>query len=171
MAFTDRIFEILLKAWDKLPALILTVLVGIIIIKLLKFLLHGLMGYSRANKAMKGILLSALDVALWIFLLAALLQQIGLTQIAFALSGSVAIAGIAIASGSSSFVQDLVAGVFLAQDPDFNAGDYVKIDSTEGVVERMDARKVRLRDDKGQLHVYPNSFFDKTAWIVTKRKG
>lgn len=169
--FTDRIFEIITRAWDKAPQLLLTLVVGYIVIKLLKALLHGVIGYSRANQAMKGVLLSVVDIALWIFLLAALLQQVGLTQVSFALSGSVAIAGVALATGSSAFVQDLVAGVFLAQDKDFNAGDLIKITDIEGTVERMDARKVRIRDGKGDLHVFPNSTFDRGSWTVLKRRG
>lgn len=171
LSFADHVFEIGLKAWDKFPALLLTLIVGYLLIRLLKGIIHGLVRVSRANVAMKGILLSVIDVALWIFLLAALLQQIGLTQVAFALSSTVAVAGIAISVGSSAFIQDLVSGIFLAQDPDFNPGDEVKIEDVVGVVERMDARKIRIRDDKGQLHIFPNSLFDKTAWIVINRKS
>jgi small-conductance mechanosensitive channel len=171
LSFTDHIFEIGVKAWDKLPALLLTLIVGYLLIRLLKSIVHSLVRVSRANAAMKGILINVIDVALWIFLLAAILQQIGLTQVAFALSSTVAIAGIAISVGSSAFIQDLVSGIFLAQDPDFNPGDEVKIQDVVGVIERMDARKIRLRDSKGQLHVFPNSTFDKTAWIVINRKS
>jgi small-conductance mechanosensitive channel len=166
LSFTDHIFEIGVKAWDKLPALLLTLIVGYLLIRLLKSIVHSLVRVSRANAAMKGILINVIDVALWIFLLAAIL-----TQVAFALSSTVAIAGIAISVGSSAFIQDLVSGIFLAQDPDFNPGDEVKIQDVVGVIERMDARKIRLRDSKGQLHVFPNSTFDKTAWIVINRKS
>jgi len=168
--FSDRLFEIFSHAWDRLPELLLTFLVGYLVIKLAKALLHGAIRVSRANSAMKGILLSIIDISLWVFLVAALLQQVGLTQIAFALSSTVAIAGIAISVGASSFVQDLVSGIFLAQDPDFNIGDRVKVEGFEGIVERMDARKIRLRDDTGLLHIYPNSTFDKAAWTVVQRK-
>jgi small-conductance mechanosensitive channel len=171
LSFADRIFEIGLKAWEKLPALVLTLIVGFLLIRLLKTIIHSLIRVSRANAAMKGILISVIDVALWIFLIAALLQQVGLTQIAFALSGTVAIAGVAISVGSSAFIQDLVSGVFLAQDPDFNPGDEVKVGDVVGSVERMDARKIRIRDSKGQLHVFPNSTFDKTAWTVISKKS
>jgi small-conductance mechanosensitive channel len=99
------------------------------------------------------------------------LQQIGLPQVALALSSTVAIAGLAIATGSSVFIQDLVSGLFLAQDPDFNVGDRIKVLDLEGTVERMDARKIRMRDDKGLLHVLPNSTFDKSSWSVIQRKG
>lgn len=169
--FYEHILSIFNRAIDKLPELILTLLVGYLVIKLLKAIIHGLIRVSRANVAMKSILMSVIDVALWIFVLAAMLQQIGLTQVALALSSTVAIAGIAISVGSSSFIQDLVSGVFLAQDPDFNPGDEISVDGVEGVVERMDARKIRLRDKKGQLHIFPNSFFDKSAWIVLNKKS
>ncbi|MEK7202452.1 MAG: mechanosensitive ion channel domain-containing protein [Patescibacteria group bacterium] len=169
-SFSDRIFELLAKSWDRLPQLLLTIVVGYIIIKLIKAFLRGLIGYSKANSALKGIVLSVLDVALWIFLIAALLQQVGLTQISLALSGTVAISALALSAGSTAFIQDLVAGIFLAQDPDFSAGDRVKVDEVEGIVERMDARKIRLRDDKGILHIFPNSHFDRTAWMVLKKR-
>ncbi|MEK7170739.1 MAG: mechanosensitive ion channel domain-containing protein [Patescibacteria group bacterium] len=169
-SFADRIFELLAKSWDRLPQLLLTLVVGYFIIKLIKVFLRSLFGYSKANSALKGIILSVLDVALWIFLVAALLQQVGLTQISLALSGTVAISALALSAGSTAFVQDLVAGIFLAQDPDFNAGDRVKIEDIEGIVERMDARKIRLRDDKGILHIFPNSHFDRAAWMVLKKR-
>ena len=169
-SFSDRIFELIAKSWDRLPQLLLTLIVGFILIKLIKAFLHGLVGYSKANSALKGILLSVLDVALWIFLIAALMAQVGLTQISLALSGTVAISALALSAGSTAFVQDLVAGIFLAQDPDFNPGDRIKVDEVEGVVERMDARKIRLRDDKGVLHIFPNSHFDRSAWMVLKKR-
>lgn len=168
--FNDRIFEILNLAWQKLPQLLLTFVIGFIVIKLVRAILGSLIRVSRAKAALKQIILSVLDIALWMFLFAAIFNQIGLTQIAFALSGIVAIAGLAISSGTSSLVQDLVSGIFLAQDVDFNVGDSVKVNDVEGVVEKMDARKIRIRDKDGQLHVFPNSMFDRTAWIVVQRK-
>lgn len=167
----DHVYEILVRAWDKLPQLLLTLIFGYIVIRLVKAAVHGLIRVSRANAAMKGIIIQVIDVGLWIFLAAAILQQIGLTQVALALSSTVAIAGLAISMGASVFIQDMLSGVFLAQDPDFNVGDKLKVGDIEGVVERMDARKIRLRDEKGRLHIFPNSNFDKNPWIVIEKKG
>jgi len=170
-SFAEHTFAIAVRAWDKLPQLLLTLIIGYIVIKIIKAIIHGLIKVSKTNQAMKGILMSVIDIALWMFLFAAIMQQIGLPQVALALSGTVAIAGLAIATGSSVFIQDLVSGLFLAQDPDFNVSDRIRITDVEGVIERMDARKIRLRDDKGLLHIFPNSTFDKGAWIVIQRKG
>lgn len=169
-SFADSLFAIGVRAWDKLPQLLLTLIVGFILIKIVKAIVRSAIKVTHANAALKEILLSVLDVALWIFLLAALLQQVGLTQIAFALSGTVAIAGVAISVGSSAFVQDLVSGIFLAQDKDLNTGDIIKVQEVEGRVERSDARKIRIRDKDGHLHVFPNSLFDKEPWIVVQKK-
>lgn len=170
-SFIDRILEIAVAAWDKLPQILLTIVVGFLLIKLIKALIHGVIRVSKANQAMKGVLMSVVDVALWILVLAAIFQQIGLGQVALALSGTVAVAGIAVSIGSSVFIQDMVAGVFLAQDPDFNVGDTIEHTGVEGIVERMDARKVRMRDQDGNLHVYPNSSFDKEPWIVIEERS
>ena len=170
ITFIDRVFELGVSAWEKLPQLLLTLVLGYIAIKVIKAIIHSAIRVSRANQAMKGVLISVVDIGLWILVLAAILQQVGLGSVAVALSGTVAIAGIAISIGSSAFVQDLVAGIFLAQDPDFSVGDTIETGQIVGTVERMDARKVRLRDQKGKLHVYPNSAFDKASWVLIEKK-
>lgn len=169
-SFTDQLFSIANVAWQRLPQLLLTLVVGFIIIKIVKLIIHGAIQVTKTNAAMKSILISVIDVALWLFLAAALLQQVGLPQIALALSGSTVILGLAISTGSAAFVQDLVSGIFLAQDPDFNVGDRLRVEDVEGVIERMDARKIRLRDDKGLLHIFPNSKLDTVAWTVIQKK-
>jgi small conductance mechanosensitive channel len=169
--FTDQLASIFSRVWDKLPELLLTFVFGYLLIKIASAVIGSLIQVSRARAALKGILMSVLNIALWLLLIAALLQQVGLTQRAFALSGFVAFAGLALTAGSSALIQDLISGIFLAQDPDFNVGDQLKVNDIEGVVEKMDARKIRLRDRSGQLHVLPNSTLDKAHWSVVKRRG
>ncbi len=169
-SFVDKLASVVLNAWDKLPQLLLTFLVGFLAVKLFSALLSGFIRVSRAKQALKDILMSVINVSLWLLLIAALLQQMGLTQLAFALSGFVAVAGLAITAGTSSMVQDLISGLFLAQDPDFNVGDRLKINEVEGIIEKMDARKIRLRDSDKRLHVIPNSTLDKSAWVVLDKK-
>jgi small-conductance mechanosensitive channel len=170
-SFEHQFVNIFTAAWHKAPELIVTFVVGYLLIKIVSLILHGVIKVTRTNQALKGILMSVIDIGLWLFLISALLEQMGFSQLALALSGTTVIAALAISSGSSVFVQDLVAGLFLAQDPDFRVGDRLKIDVLEGIIERMDARKVRMRDDDGLLHVYPNSMFDKSAWVVIKKKS
>lgn len=169
--FGDQVIEIFGHAWEKLPQLLITFIIGYFFMKIVLMIIGGLIKVSHAKQALKDILLSVIGLALWLLLIAAMLQQMGLTQLAFALSGFVAVAGLAITAGASSLVQDLISGVFLAQDPDFNVGDELKVNDVDGTIEKMDARKIRLRDKKGMLHVLPNSTFDKASWILVKKRS
>ncbi len=169
-SFGDRIVEIFGHAWERLPQLLLTFILGYFLMKVVLMVVGGLIRVSHAKRALKDILMSIFSMALWLLLIAAMLQQVGLTQIAFALSGFVAIAGLAVTAGASALFQDLISGVFLAQDPDFNVGDELKVGEVEGIIEKMDARKIRLRDKKGLLHVLPNSMLDKASWVVLNKR-
>lgn len=168
--FMGQLSELISRALDRMPQLLLTFVVGYILLKIASTVIRSLIRVSHAKAALKDILMSVINAGLWILLVAALLQQMGLTQLAFALSGFVAFAGLAVTAGTSSLVQDLISGIFLAQDPDFNVGDQLRVAEIEGIIEKMDARKIRLRDKEGKLHVFPNATFDKTAWIVIKKK-
>lgn len=166
----DRLMQFWQRILEVLPELLLTLLIGFVLIKLAKYLFSNLIKVTRANTALKGILLSVADIVLWLILIVVILNQLGLNQVAMALTSTAAVAGIAFSIASSTFLQDLVAGVFLAQDTDFNIGDLVKIDDVTGTVEKMDARKVRIRDESGVLHILPNSAFDKASWQLIDKK-
>ncbi len=170
VSFTDQISNIYTRALDKLPELLLTFVAGYILLKIVSAIIGSLIRVSHAKAALKDILMSLVQIALWILLMSALLQQMGLTQLSFALSGFVAFAGLALTAGTSSLIQDLISGVFLSHDPDFHIGDQLTVGEIEGIVEKMDARKIRLRDKGGKLHVFPNSTLDKAAWVVIKKK-
>jgi small-conductance mechanosensitive channel len=78
------------------------------------------------------------------------------------------------AAGGSTLVSDIVAGIFLARDGDFNVGDEIKAGeepAIQGIVERLDARRVRIRDTGGILHVLPNSVVERKAWTVIRRRA
>jgi hypothetical protein len=34
----------------------------------------------------------------------------------------------------------------------------------------MDARRIRLRDDKGLLHIVPNSVVERKEWVVVRKR-
>src|SRR6266542_5261316 len=85
---------------DRLPNVILTLLVGYLAIYILQALFSVGLRTMRVTKAMESIIHSSASVVLWIGLIALLLQSLGLNQIAIAISGSVAIIGLGIATGA-----------------------------------------------------------------------
>lgn len=164
-AFADPVA----KALPKIPQAVMAFAVGLIVIHVMMWIIEKLLVVSRTPRALQNIISSITSVILWLILIAAILQSIGLGQIAIAFSGSIAILGVAIGAGANALVQDVIAGLFLARDRDFDVGMHIKTGDIEGIIRRIDIRKVRIEDDQGRYHVLPNSSLDKASWQVVDR--
>jgi small-conductance mechanosensitive channel len=158
--------EPILNLIPKLPGAIITLVFGYLFLRIVQRLIIGGLKVSGVQKTVQQILMSFLNVLLWAILLALIFQSLGLTNVALALSGSVAIVALIIGSGVNAILGDVLSGLFLSRDPDFRVGYLVKTNDTEGIVEKIDLRKVRIRDNNGKIHVFPTSMFDKAPWTV-----
>lgn len=75
------------------------------------------------------------------------------------------IGGLAIGFGAQSLVKDIITGFFILLEDQYSVGDYVQIDSKEGIVEELGVRVTKIRDFSGELHIIPNS----SITIVTNK--
>ena len=66
------------------------------------------------------------------------------------------IVGVALGFGAQSLVKDIIGGVFIIVEDQYNIGDVVKIASISGVVEEINLRRTVLRDLDGIVHFVPN---------------
>jgi moderate conductance mechanosensitive channel len=73
------------------------------------------------------------------------------------LLASAGIAGVAIGLAAQNIVRDMLNGVLILIEDQFNVGDTVKVAGVAGVVEAMTLRKTTVRDADGTLYVIPNS--------------
>jgi small conductance mechanosensitive channel len=73
------------------------------------------------------------------------------------LLASAGVAGVAIGLAAQNIVRDMLNGVLILLEDQFNVGENVKIAGVAGVVESMTLRKTTLRDADGTLYVVPNS--------------
>lgn len=165
----DPIIEAANNIIPKIPQLVAALIFGAIVIKILSFIASILLSLVRMPKGLRGILESMITALLWVFLMITILDKVlGLSNIALLFSGSIAAIGLALAAGGSSLASDILAGIFLAKDRDFSVGDRLSAGDkpTEGVVESMDMRRTRIRDDEGKLHVIPNSVIERKEWVV-----
>ncbi|HSH31137.1 MAG TPA: mechanosensitive ion channel domain-containing protein [Candidatus Saccharimonadales bacterium] len=155
-----------------LPKALVLLLFGFVLIKIVSWVAQLLLQLVRLPKGLKGILVSLMDALLWVFLIISLLQALGLTNVALAFSGSIVALGLALGTGAASLAADILAGIFLAQDKDFNIGDEVKAGEggTEGVIQSMDMRRTRILAKDGKLHIMPNSVIERKEWVVLAKK-
>ena len=69
---------------------------------------------------------------------------------------SAGIAGVAIGLAAQTIVKDVLNGILIIVEDQFNVGDTVKLAGLTGVVESMTLRKTTVRDGDGTLYVIPN---------------
>ncbi|KPJ52093.1 MAG: hypothetical protein AMJ37_03560 [Dehalococcoidia bacterium DG_18] len=66
------------------------------------------------------------------------------------------IAGIAVGFGAQSLVRDIIGGIFVIIEDQYNVGDVVRTGGITGIVEAINLRRTILRDLDGIVHFIPN---------------
>jgi len=83
-----------------------------------------------------------------------ILSELGMNYTAYI--ASLSVIGLAIGFGSQGLVQDMVTGLFVIFEGQYDVGDMVEISGQTGVVEELGLRMTRLRNYVGQTVVIPN---------------
>lgn len=83
-------------------------------------------------------------VFLWFGVLLSFLSAVGLGPIAASLGTASGFLALGVAYALSDMIEDVVAGVYLLRDPDFNVGDTVTAADTTGTIEAIELRKTRF---------------------------
>ena len=66
------------------------------------------------------------------------------------------IAGLAVGLGAQNLIDDMVSGFFILFEEHFLVGDFIQIGDATGVVESIDLRTTRIRDNAGRHHIIRN---------------
>ncbi|HVC46630.1 MAG TPA: mechanosensitive ion channel family protein [Terracidiphilus sp.] len=73
------------------------------------------------------------------------------------LLASAGVAGVAIGLAAQNIVRDMLNGILILIEDQFNVGDTVRVAGVTGTVEAMTLRKTTIREADGTLSVIPNS--------------
>ena len=73
------------------------------------------------------------------------------------LLASAGVVGVGIGLGAQSIFKDMLNGVFILVEDQYNVGDNVAIAGLQGTVEDLTLRLTRLRSSDGTLNIIPNS--------------
>jgi small conductance mechanosensitive channel len=155
----------------RLPMALLVIIVGVVAIKFLGLLINKSITWTKWPIGLQEISVALIKVVMWVIFFLILLQVLGLTNVALALTGSFAIVLLGFSNAISTTVSDVLAGLQLANDKDFKVGYEVKAgdQKTVGIVREMDIKKTRIEGKDGKLHVIPNSLIEKNEWVVLDR--
>jgi small-conductance mechanosensitive channel len=73
------------------------------------------------------------------------------------LLASAGVAGVAIGLAAQTIVKDMINGMLVLVEDQYNVGDWITIAGITGTVESMSLRKTALRGGDGTLYLVPNS--------------
>ena len=73
------------------------------------------------------------------------------------LLASAGVVGVGIGLGAQSIFKDMLNGIFILVEDQYNVGEVVRVAGLTGTVEDLTLRLTRLRDGDGTLHTIPNS--------------
>src|SRR5579863_4715974 len=150
---------------SKLPHLILVAIIAIILNRLLRMITARMIHVAEqhASGQIRVGQVRTLAGVIRTTGLAIIASIVGLQVLAAVgmnlapLLASAGVAGVAIGLAAQNIVRDMLNGILILIENQFNVGDTVKLAGLAGVVEAMTLRKTSVRDSDGTLYVIPNS--------------
>ena len=149
----------------RLPHLLLVAAIAILLSRMLRLITHHMIRVAEQHAASPSRISQVKTLAGVIrntgFAIIALitgLQFLDAMGVNLApLLASAGVAGIAIGLAAQNIVKDVLNGVLILIEDQFNVGDTVHVAGVTGTVEFMTLRKTTVRDQDGTLYVIPNS--------------
>jgi small-conductance mechanosensitive channel len=170
----ERVIDVLRREWHAdfvefihkdLPRLIFVAILAFILLQVVNFFvrrMRNLADSQIANQkraAQLRTMASIIRASSYFFIIFfLLLQTLPIFNIDLKpLLASAGVIGLGISFGAQSIFKDMLTGIFILIEDQYNVGDTVKIAGLQGVVEDMTLRVTTLRDGDGTLNIIPNS--------------
>jgi small conductance mechanosensitive channel len=150
---------------SKLPHLFIVAIIGFVLSRLLRLITARMIHLAEQHapipsrisqvKTLAGVIRTT-GLAIIGFLVS--LQFLAAVGVNLApLLTSAGIAGVAIGLAAQNIVRDVLNGMLILIEDQFNVGDVVRLAGVAGTVEAMSLRKTTVRDPDGTLYIIPNS--------------
>ncbi|MBQ9520727.1 MAG: mechanosensitive ion channel family protein [Acholeplasmatales bacterium] len=143
---------------DHLPVLIkciVWVVVIYAICKLIRMLFHKVMVKSNRTKTVVTLLDGLVKYACAIAIIIFVLQALGVN--AMAIFASVGILTLVIGLGCQSLIADIVAGMFIVFENEYEVGEIITVGDFRGTVTEIGIRSTRILDAAGNIKIINNS--------------
>jgi small-conductance mechanosensitive channel len=138
-------------------------LLAYLVIRVVLFVTRSAFGriYPVEQELIVDLSVAVVGIFLWFGAALALLQIVGMGEVATSLGSAAGFIGLGVAFALKEMIADTVAGVYLLRDADFNQGDTVETASVSGTVTGIDLRKTRIQSEDGKTVVLANRDVEK----------
>ena len=144
--------------YQKIPALIRSVqivTIAVLLSLLLRFIMRK--GFARSNRA-KTIVNLLESFVKWVIAIVAIMMVLHAWGVDTAtLLASAGILTLIVGLGAESLVADIVAGIFMVFEGEFQVGDIVIINDWRGTVQEIGIRTTKIVDAGGNINIANNS--------------
>ena len=150
---------------EDLPRLVIDIIIAFILSRIALFFVNRmrkradhLVANSRRSAQLRTVagIVRATSYAVITFWL--LIEALPLFHIQVApLLASAGVIGLGISFGAQSIFKDMLNGIFILIEDQYNVGDNIKVAGLSGSVEDLTLRVTTLRDGDGTQHIIPNS--------------
>jgi len=149
----------------KLPHLVMVLLIGFVLSRLLHLITARMIHIAEQHapaparvsqvKTLAGVIRTTGLAIIGAIVSLQFLAAVGVNLAP--LLASAGIAGVAIGLAAQNIVRDVLNGMLILIEDQFNVGDTVRLAGVAGTVETMSLRKTTVRDADGSLYIIPNS--------------
>jgi len=161
--FVGGIVDALPKLLSAVLFLVLAYLLIRVVLAVVRSVLDGI--YPDEQELIVDLLVAVVGLFLWFGTALTTLDILGMGDIAASLGTAAGFIALGVSYALSNAIADVVAGVYLLRDRDFNIGDEVTTESTTGVVESIGLRKSRIETAEGDIVVIANRNVD-AGWTL-----
>lgn len=144
--------------YQKIPALIKSIqiiTIAYLLILLVKLLSRKLFAKTKRGKTVSTLFASFIKYVIALFAIFLVLGAFGVDTTT--LLASAGILGIVIGLGAQSLISDILAGMFIVFEGEFEVGDIVVIDNWRGTVKEIGIRTTKIIDYSGNIKIVNNS--------------
>lgn len=126
-----------------------------LIFKLLRYLITKILKTGKKGRTAAKLIDSFLKYLAAILIIFNVLKIFGVSTTT--LLASIGILGLIIGLGAQSLISDIISGLFIVFEGDYEVGDYIVIEGFRGIVESIGLRTTRFIDYAGNIKVINNS--------------
>lgn len=150
---------------DRLPKVLVVLLILFVLQRMTKFFVNRMQrlairpgGNAQRSAQLRTMATIIRATSYSVLGLLAFLQILNLLNIEYGpLLASAGIVGVGIGLAAQSLFKDIINGMLILIEDQFNVGEVVRIASLTGTVEDLTLRLTRVRDGDGTLYTIPNS--------------
>lgn len=150
-----KIADFFADSWFNIVAVIAIFVIGGILISLLAKLLMKIIYATKFDNASGGFFVAILKVVLWVLLLFACANILGIDGNSFLVAFSTVALAVGLALKDS--LANIANGILIVVNKPFKKGDYVSVGSTEGTIKKITILTTELTTGDNKRIVMPNS--------------